>query len=209
MSNLNGANLFPFSGALGDKVFCNGKIKRPYVRKRPTGVKSASAAQLQVRAKLKKANLFVNTFRQIICICWTEKYKKMYPFDAAMSHVLTQAIKMEDDEPRILFDQVWLSRGKLIKPLSTSFQFDKGEAIVQWTSSPKLSVDDEAIAVFYNETAEAGLVLREKAIRKDGFMRVVLPKGFVKGKIHGYLLFLKRNGKDASPTTYLGFISNT
>ena len=200
------------SGVVGDAVFCNGTQIGPYVRKRPARKKSTpTEAQLKTRSKLVMASLILNTFRQIIQLCWKDPYRKMAPFDAAMSHLLTQGIDVSGKEAKIRYEEVRLSRGRLIKAVDTSFEIDNGEALIGWQHLGMLlpqQLYKEAIVVFYNEDMEAGLVVRDKATRGDCLLLETLPAGFLTGTIHAYLFFLSQDEKDASGTIYLGFVSN-
>ena len=157
-----------------------------------------------------KANHFLNTFRQVIGHCWKEQHGKMEPFYAATSQLIKYGIDVNGEEAQFIYEQVWLSQGKLERPVDPSFQFNNGEALIAWQTyglSGRL-LDDEAVVAFYNEDMEAGLVVRKKTTREDGILRETLPKGFLHGKIHAFLFFVSRDEKNASPTTYLGVAPN-
>lgn len=199
------------SGKVGSLVFCNGLLRKPYTRSLPTKRTDASPAQMATRIKMKIAMKFLNPLRPLIMNSWKAKRgKQVQPFYAALGVLMSAAIKGTYPDLFIRYEEAQLSSGNLPPASDASFLTDKNDLLIGWESIEATFKyeDDEAVVVLYHEEKEAAIIFRERAGRRDGAVLIKLPDGFMKGKLHVYLLFLSHDKKNASLSTYIGCITN-
>ena len=202
------------SGKIGDVIFCNGRKRKPYMRKAPAPTqKEPSPAQQITRKKFALANKFIKHFRPFIALCWKPGYRtRKRPEELALSHLITSCMRGEHpDTIHIDYARVKLSEGNLSRLDKTSMSFNNNRFELNWIYPCHFynnSPGDEVILIWYNEERQQGYIIRNNY--RAGQLRIEekIVHDSLPGKTQVWMILRSPDGKQASSTSYLGFFNN-
>ncbi len=196
------------SGKVGNLVLCNGPVRGSYTRALPKKTTARTEKQLSTQNKVKMANLFLSPLRPLIEEMWQkDRYTRKTAYGSAFSHLMKHAFRGGYAEEEIIYPEVVLCRGALIKPDGLMALREGSHIEITWagvpTSGQEALPEDKAVLVICNESKGLSISFREKAVRSDGRIAADLPAVYEAGKLHAYLLFASRNGRYTSDSAYV------
>jgi hypothetical protein len=176
--------LGPVSGRVGNLIFYICSNGKNYVRSEPRkSNKPPSLAQVQQRSKFKFAIRFLDKFKDLIRIGFSEE-KRMSPHNIALKELLTNGITGKYPNWQIDYPKLVLSKGKTPMLPALEMVFEKrNEVRLKWERFQFAAFDsadnDLVRVVLYNAT-EGIFVVNEQAFRCDHQCYVQLPN-WIKG----------------------------
>lgn len=203
------------SGSVGPVVFCtlNGQ---DVVKSKPTKSKKApTLLQLAVRSKFALSTSFLSLFSDWISIGFKQVNKKSSRMNSAVSKLITENITGVYPDFKIDYAKVTLCNGKLEGALNLAVETKvKREVSLTWDpnddADPLVQTErnsDLVYVAFYDPTLKSGLFVDGSATRGAGVTTVHITSRFTSPSIHGWLCFISQDGKQASPSEYLGAIT--
>lgn len=170
-----------------------------------------TSRQLECREKMSVAVHFLNPLHELTDLAYQvpRAAKRPSGYQGALGYLIEYAVTGSYPGQIIDFSRVILSKGRLVKAAAAGLSADGGQLLITWEyAEGRFSwLDDEVVVVLYSQESDMFLVSRHVAKRRDGFVRISLSEEFAGCTIHGYLLFLSRNGKDSSQSVYIGSVS--
>ena len=210
MAQIKQGALGKVSGKIGNISFSTWKEKT-VVKERPSkSKKPASKKQLEQRAKMATGNQFMRTIKEVLTLCYRDLTVKMTGYNAAVRHLLKNAISGEYPDYSIDYSQVRISRGEIrqvFKPTASSAKADT--ITVTWTTDSgvgKSRPGDKAILVAYCEAMKVSAYTVEGPPRSAGTADLELP-GFNGQTVHTWVAFISEDGSDVSDSLYAGKVT--
>lgn len=171
--------------------------------------KTASPAQLRVRAAFKVGQAFLAPLNGLIKKGYAEtaKRKRSLPAGLALSYTLRMATKYETDGPVVDPALVRLSEGSLWGVIHEQVHrySDRIEVTHELHSSGLVNYDDQLILCAYQIEKGYAFVNEQIWQRREEKVIVYIPEGFQEDSFHLYLLLSNRNGSKYSRSSYLGY----
>lgn len=164
-----------------------------------------SSAQLATRQKFKMAMHFLSPLATFLNSYYRPARRFSSGYTAAFSELVKFGIKGEYPVLSFDFEQIGLSHGRLSRVFILSALRKARLLELTWrvSLSPWAWSDDEAVLLIYNETKGLFSVNRRLAQRAEAKLSCWLPDSFETDVLHFYLLFVSRDGRDASDSFYL------
>ena len=199
-----------FSGKVGTVVGANWK-SICYMRSLPQKVKNPrTEAQQKQRAKLKFAIDYLKPLHEAIQIGWKNAVVgKQSPFNAAVSHMMKNAITGTYPNYEIDHSKLLISKGSLLPPAEAfvAFKSPINPKSFNWdsiTNGSTANPKDIALVAVYNSDKKEVIVAFGRRIlygdprRETGRSSIRYPENWANDSIHAYLGFISEDGKQAS-----------
>lgn len=196
------------SGKVGNLVFASWK-GIPYVRTRPSKPVSDTPAQQTQRSRFKLIVTFVGRILPVIKAGFKLRADELPERNAAISYLMTNAVRGSKPDIRIDYSAVLIARGNLPGPkearaertaeknLSIQWQYDSG-------LGEKRAADKVLALAYFPEIMQGVWSIKGSAIRADGELTLEVPDSAARKEMHVYLAFANTDGTDASDSVYLG-----
>lgn len=199
--------LGPISGKIGPVVACNGKqgqLARALPKPRPD---KPTEAQLAQRKRFGIISKFLTPMRDLLRLSFATDFIAMEPFNLAASYNMKNAVCGVYPDYYIDYSQVWISYGLLPAAVSAAVSsVERGKLQFTWTDNSgqgKASKADKTILVAYCEGTGIHYSHRGGAERAAG-AEILDLSGCSGRKVHAWLGFISKDGKDISPGIYVG-----
>lgn len=176
-----------------------------YLRIMPASVHNPrTPAQTNQRAKFLLALRFIQPLLGFIKIGYKGYAVGMSAYNAAMSHLLKNAVIGEYPDVEIAFSQVLVSRGTLRGVAAvTATSPEARKIVVTWEDNSELdeaNPSDNAMLVVYNgEKVDVARSL-EAGVRSDGQAEITVPSVYVGDTVQVFLAFSSSNDHFSSGT---------
>lgn len=184
----------PFSGKIGTVVGSswNGI---DYMRSLPgRSGKKPTEAQKSQRMKLALAIAFLRPLSEVVNMGFKNVAVQKTGFNAATSHLITEAISGIYPDFKIDYSKVLISMGSLTGAWNAGVSSVTGTSLlVNWENNSGAGTartTDRVLLVVYNSTISESLYLRAGNTRDSGLQTFVLPSGFAGHKVHVWISFI-------------------
>jgi hypothetical protein len=141
---------------------------------------------------------------------WKLYAHRQSPFNAAMSHVLANAISGTYPDYSIDVSKVLVSRGNLQSASNATATATSGNLAISWNDNSGVGsakqTDKALVAVLNLEKGEA-ITDTEGKERTEETQTVILPADWSGDEVQAYLGFMSEDGKEVANSVYLGTIS--
>jgi len=199
-----------FSGTVGTVVGANWK-GISYMRSRPQKIKNPrTKAQTEQRAKLKFAIDYLKPLHEAIQIGWKNAVVgKQSPFNAAVSHMMKNAITGTYPNYEIDHSKLLISKGYLLPPAEAFVAFKTSDPLkcfnyISITNGTTANPKDIALVAVYNSDKKEVIVAFGRRIpfgdprreTRRSFIR--FPENWENDYVHAYIGFISEDGKQAS-----------
>jgi len=207
MAKIKNGILGPVSGKVGSVVACNGK-QGNHVRAYPKkSNKPPSEKQKAQRKKFGLVQKFLTPMRDLLTFSFASEFISMGASKLASSYNLKNAVRGVYPNYYIDYSLVWMSFGYLPAAVSTAVNsVEAGKLLFTWTDNSgqgKASPGDRTILVAYYSENGSCRTLIQGAERQAG-TDVLDVTGWSGRKVHCWLGFVSKDGKDKSPGMYVG-----
>ena len=128
-------------------------------------------------------------------------------FNAAMSHVLKNAITGTYPDYSIDFQAVYVSRGSLVPAKNAAATVSGGKISMTWTDNSgegDALETDVAMPLVFNKDKKQVVYSTSAASRGDTTLELDLPADWVGDSVEAYLGFMSDDGQRVSNSVYLG-----
>ncbi len=135
---------------------------------------------------------------------------KQTAFNAAMSHVIANAINGAYPDYDIDPSKVLVSRGSLAPADNGLITGTSSSITVSWndnSGSGNAKVTDKALIAICNLIRGEAITDTAGAARSAGTQTLIPPSNWTEDEVHVYLGFISEDGKEVSNSVYLGSIS--
>ncbi|MDP3468287.1 MAG: DUF6266 family protein [Daejeonella sp.] len=200
--------LYPISGRIGDKIYCNLNGKT-YIRSlaKKSG-KAPSEKQLIQRAKFSLVSGFLFPLIRVI----NESYRKINPKKIGMKMVFgpiySDAIRGEYPDFELDYSRITLIRGNLQRPYcSMNYVAGTNELDFSWiVANPGYEDGGDVLWPLIHCSAlnEFWYELDSGIRRDDEFCTIRIPQLFIGHEIQVWLAYRSANGKAFSDSSYIG-----
>ena len=122
-------------------------------------------------------------------------------FNAAMSHMLRQAVTGCGEQTAIDFEKTLLAQGSLVTATDAAVQTEAGKATFTWTDnsgSGNAAATDQVMVLAYNKDKEETVYDTAAATRADGTAELTLPTDWTDNALVVYLAFYSEDGRMVS-----------
>lgn len=199
-----------FSGKVGTVVGSSWKGIH-YMRSLPkASSKTATPLQRDQRIKFALVTGFLKPIKQIANIGYQSVAGSLSPFNAIVSHHLSNAVigaspNFEIDYPKVVF-----SRGELPGVSNPQLNAVAGNALsISWQDNSQANLakaEDKAVVLVYNSiTGE--FIIDDLALREDGLLNLSLPPNYVGNTVQVWMAFFAADHKQVSTSVYLGEVT--
>jgi len=200
-----------FSGKIGNNIGARWR-EVDYMRSLPRpSNKPATEAQLMQRAKFALGVAFLSPIKDLLNLGFSDlQQTKATGYNVALKHMLTNGIEGTYPDLEINFEEVLLSRGKLLPLFGlTLAETTPGQATLSWV--PKMNrfnafADDEVIVLVYNK-AKAFFDIIEGTTRADATLDFELPAIFAGDELAVWIIMGHREGVLTSNSQYAGTLT--
>lgn len=200
-------NIGQMSGAVGDVVVSEWN-NIPVVRSLPArSSKALTQAQLEQQVKMSLAVKFIRSIKNVVQVGFRSVAFKMSGYNAAVRHLLTNAITGEYPDFKIDYSQVSVTRGEGKGAVGASASSTVAETITfKWSNrskAGKVRPDDKAILVVYCEALNVSEYTVEGPARSTGEATIEMPD-FSGQEVHTWLAFVSADGEIVFDSSYTG-----
>jgi len=201
----------PIYGRLGNNVYylLNGeavvrKIGRRTSPRTPKEIKSSNRQSLLVK--------FFNPMKAFIRKGFgtAAEHTKHNYHNIAMSYNSLNAIAMDTDQPRILYDKVVLSQGALIEPTNPDAVINGDDIFITWDYDESLQwnfSEDRVMMLIHFPEKGTSVFKMTGAERAQGYDTLHLLPGMTTEKMHIYVAFCSSYSEEVSNSVYIGEIN--
>lgn len=112
---------------------------------------------------------------------------------------------------RINYHELVVSKGNLKAPVARLYQYRKTIARLKWdkTISSRQRRFDKVFWMRYNATTNETVVWEEEGVRPKGCFDIKMSAKILKDELHHWMFFTSSNGKQRSPSVYLGQLNTS
>jgi len=197
-----------FSGKVGTVVGANWK-NISYIRSLPQNMKNPrTLGQRKQRGKFALVVALLKPLTAFLRIGWKLHARNQSPFNAAMSHVLNNAITGTFPNFEINLSKIRVSVGSLPPPLNPATSGMGRVVTITWENNSQIGTaqpTDKALIVLLNPQKGEAITVTAGAERSAGTHGAIdLPSHWASDEVHTYLGFISDNGKEVSNSLYLG-----
>jgi hypothetical protein len=208
MSKVKNGALGTFTKSLGNIVFykSNGQ---DLARTKPTQYKDAKTdTQVIQRKSLRIILAFFQLIVAAVKISFPERKHTLSAYNAFVSANLPQAFDKSGAQPVLLYPNIQISKGSLLKPSDASILASSGYSIsANWynnTNNTTGFATDKATLVIYNPVKKDCYVSTVDASRASELLEIFVSPKWAGDTVHGYLAFRNSTETKASDSVYLG-----
>lgn len=170
-----------------------------YMRSMASSVNDARTdKQLCQRGKFQTAINFLKTATPFVRIGYKNYAYRQSAFNAAMSHMLRQAVTGCGEQTAIDFEKTLLAQGSLVTATDAAVQTEAGKATFTWTDnsgSGNATATDQVMVLVYNKDKEETVYDTAAATRADGTAELTLPTDWTDNALAVYLAFYSEDGQ--------------
>jgi hypothetical protein len=197
----------PVSGKIGSVVGASWR-GIDYLRSRSRKPQRFSMAQQAQQEKFKVVCGWIKPIIHIINVGYQHIKEGRTPANQAMSYLLKEAVSGTASDFAINFSKAILSEGTLMTSFVTEIKPAGSHSLeFHWDNAAESiysCANDQATFVVYNPLKEEFVLYEAVTVRASRSVILSLPAGFSSDTVHGYLYFVRADGKAVSTTLYLG-----
>lgn len=174
---------------------------------KPTNPKTEK--QVNQRSKFTLALNFLKPITPFLRVGYKLFTTKQTAFNAAMSHVLNNAVIGDNENAVIDFASVLVSKGTLNTAIGATASYISGTITFTWVDNSNTTLanaTDKALIVVYNEAKSEAVYGVEGSDRLSLSQSIQLPEEWLGDRVHMYLGFITADGKNVSNSVYVGNI---
>lgn len=173
-----------------------------YMRSMANSVNDARTdKQLCQRGKFQTAINFLKTATPFVRIGYKNYAYRQSAFNAAMSHMLRQAVTGCGEQTAIDFEKTLLAQGSLVTATDAAVQVEAGKATFTWTDNSdtgNAAATDKVMVLAYNKDKEEAVYNTAAATRADGTAELALPTDWTDNALAVYQAFYSEDGQKVS-----------
>lgn len=203
----NGIN-GPVRGKVGNVVASNWRGVDYLKSLGGPAVKRRSEAQLLQQEIFALVTCWLRPVRELIWLGYQSFKANKTPMNAAISHVIKEAVLIVDGQPKIDFSKVIISRGELLISWVVEVVALTDQIIdIKWENPAGSSLckpGDKANFLLYSPDRSEFAVYQNQAQRSDQEVRLNLSPGFSGNVVHIYMFYVNEEGDAVGTSQYLG-----
>ena len=211
MGILRGGPFGIIYGKVGNLIGYNNGGRQGFRKIPAKSSKLPTAAQLEQRMRLALVVMFLSPLKSIVSKGFGNKLGKRSQMAQCVSYHTKHAVIGKFPDLEINYSNVLLTKGRLYKADNVEV-FSSTVACLNITWSERIPCgisgpNDEAMLVAYNHSKHKYEFLRTTSDRASQCATLNLPIEFSGDRVHCWMLFISPNGKEFSPSTYIGSVA--
>ena len=172
----------------------------------------ASPSQQGHRSKMALTGSFARTIKQVVKVGFRSAAVKMSGYNAAVRHLLKNAITGESPNYKLDYSKVKISQGENAGMVGASATSPAAETVTfNWNTkdvSGSVKHTDKAIMVVYCEAFNVSAFTIQGPDRSTGTGAVAMP-AYSGQEVHTWLAFISADGKTVFDSSYTGMVKIT
>lgn len=207
MAILKNGIMGPISNKIGTVIGRNFRGQNVITQLYRKSQKLATEDQKRGQYRLGILSSFLSRAQSIVIPGFTKTTKGgQSPLNAAYAFNYKHAFIEEEQEFKINYPQIVLSRGPVERPNCASVRREGNSLIFTWLPQPEnmySRFDDIAKFLIYRSEKKKMLVLNPNVLRSYLRFEFELPKPFHEAELHCYMIFNTTNGKLVGNSEYI------
>lgn len=170
--------------------------------------KSATNKQERAQIRLGLLSKFLSGAQKVVDPGFIKTIKAgQSPLNAAYSYNYRHAFVEENDETKLNFPKLVLSRGPIERPNCAAVKREGNKIVFSWLVQAENKYsrhDDRADFLMYAPANKKMILLKYKAMRSALQFEFKLPKSLQEYTFHCFMIFSNQNGKLVGTSEYVG-----